>query len=138
MIRNATPDDAGAIHLLTSDLGYSTSPETVSHQLEYLLSSEAQKVQVFEHLEQPAGWIQFGKTFRVGSEPFVEITGLVVSKRFRRLGIATALVNQAMTYAASENMKLRVRCNSQRADAHRFYRSLGFTVNKQQTVFELS
>lgn len=137
MIRNAIPDDAGAIFQLTSELGYATSLETVSSQLENLLSSEEQKVQLFEHLEQPAGWIQFGKTFRVGSEPFVEITGLVVSKRFRRLGIATALVNQAMTYAASEKMKLRVRCNSHRADAHGFYRSLGFTVCKEQTVFEL-
>ncbi len=138
MIRNAVLQDAQVIHALTAELGYSPSPETVSAQLEYLLNSDNQHVQLFEHREQPAGWIQFGKTYRVGSEPFIEITGLVVSARFRRLGIASALVNQARGFAAAENLKLRVRCNSQRSEAHRFYQALGFAVNKQQKVFELS
>lgn len=137
MIRNAISEDAKAIHQLTSDLGYSPSQEVVASQLEYLLNSSEHQVQIFEHLQQPAGWIQFSKTYRVGSEPFIEITGLVVSTRFRRLGIATALVSQALTFAAAENLKVRVRCNSQRTEAHQFYRSIGFKVNKQQEIFEL-
>jgi GNAT superfamily N-acetyltransferase len=61
----------------------------------------------------------------------------VVTARFRRRGIGTALVQAAVTWAEDAGYgRVRVRTNVVRQEAPALYRALGFELRKQQDVFE--
>jgi GNAT superfamily N-acetyltransferase len=74
----------------------------------------------------------------LGSEPFVEIHGLVVDADFRELGIGKALVEKAKHWGRERGFKvLRLRSNINRAEAPLFYPAIGFTLEKQQHVYAI-
>lgn len=88
--------------------------------------------------EQVVGWIHGFDAFRLESEPFVEIGGLVVDENLRGQGIGRQLIEQVKGWAIERSVsKLRVRCNTRRTDTHAFYRKLGFAESKEQKVFDL-
>jgi GNAT superfamily N-acetyltransferase len=87
--------------------------------------------------EKIIGWIQAGLVYRLETEPFVEIGGLVVEAAYRGQGIGKKLVERVQQWSvANGQVTLRVRSNTKRREAHQFYRALGFTEAKEQKVFE--
>ncbi len=137
-IRNAISSDIGAIHELSSALGYDdVSIETASEQLNAVLSAGSNKVYVAEINNGVVGWLHVFVALRVASPPFIEIGGLVVSPGFRRIGVGEGLLLQAQQWAFEKKMKLRVRCNTVREETHKFYLATGFVKSKHQYVFEL-
>ena len=83
------------------------------------------------------GWVHVFQTVRVESESFAELGGLVVAEEHRGSGIGSALVTAAEQWAKAQRIgKLRVRTRSGRADAHAFYRRMGFSLNKEQHVYD--
>ena len=133
-IRPATADDFRAIRNLSGHLGYSRTPiDKARTKLLKILESPTDFVYVAEYDHTVAGWIHLFSALRLASEDFVEIGGLVVAPESRGYGIGKALVRHA---SCEHPGKLRVRCNEQRSDTHKFYTAIGFERNKVQYVFE--
>jgi GNAT superfamily N-acetyltransferase len=82
------------------------------------------------------GWIHIFAAVRLGSEPFAEVGGLIVSEPCRGQGVGKSLFQKAEVWAGEKNLGfLRIRSRSFRSEAHRFYELLGCTPIKTQKVF---
>ena len=66
---------------------------------------------------------------------FGEIISLVVSKEYRGSGIGKRLVKQAEDWLKPKVETIRIRANSIRLEAHKFYKSLGYKEEKTQISF---
>jgi GNAT superfamily N-acetyltransferase len=137
IIRKAVPSDAPAIAALTKELGYSATPEEVRGRLTRLLGLADHHIAVAVADGEVAGWLQATTAEVIESGFRAEIVGLVVSEKFRRLGIGRMLVEDALDWATAEGTtKLLVRSNVKRAESHIFYQALGFQLSKTQGVYK--
>ena len=137
-IREATLADIEGIHLVSSYLGYKASPEEESQKhLEEILASDCHIVWIYAEENKIKGWLHLFTAVRLASPKFAEIGGLVVDKSCRGSGIGGKLVGKAIQWSKQNELSLRVRCNSEREDANKFYESLGFKSKKLQKVHEL-
>ena len=66
---------------------------------------------------------------------FGEIVSLVVLNRYRRLGIGKCLMIKAENWLKPQVEKIRIRANSIRLEAHKFYKSLDYKEVKTQKSF---
>ena len=66
---------------------------------------------------------------------FGEIVSLVVSKEYRGSGIGKCLVKHAEDWLKPKVDKIRIRANTIRLKAHKFYKSLGYKEVKTQISF---
>lgn len=83
------------------------------------------------------GWIHVYIAMRVESNPFGELGGFVVEENHRRRGIGSALLGAAETWLTGRGIEtLRVRSRSTRVDAHAFFEQAGFSMTKDQRVFD--
>lgn len=137
-IRAATLKDAAFISNLCDQLGYqSLLPETEKRLLQVLQDTNSCIFVAVEN-EKVVGWIHGFYAVRVESDPFTEIGGLVVDEHYRRQNIGKMLVNKIAEWALTKEYKVvRVRCNTKRAESHRFYLSLGFDEIKEQKIFRM-
>jgi len=106
-------------------------------RLSAILQSINDNVWVIEEAGNLLGWIHVFKAHRVASRLFYEIGGLVVDPTARHKGYGRKLVEFVAKIAETDNIALRVRCHSQREEAHAFYKRLGFSSNKTQKVFQM-
>jgi GNAT superfamily N-acetyltransferase len=138
VIRAATSRDAQAISPLIADLGYPATPAETTARLDRVLGTPGHRVLVAEsHDKKIIGWVHVFGAVRVESDPFAELGGLVVAKKFRGCGAGTRLVNAAGTWASVNGFsKLRIRSRTERSGAHAFFESLGFAFFKNQKIFE--
>jgi len=128
--------DSEPITQLSNQLGYPTKSDFISKRLTLILSKPDHIVFVAKQENQVIGWVHAFIAYRVESDDFVEIGGLVVDKTKQNKGIGSALVNQVHQWSKELNMtQVRVRCNVIREKAHRFYLKNGFSLNKKQKVF---
>ena len=138
-IRLAKPGDGVRINQLSQFLGYQAlSESSAQNNLDRLLASASDKVWVYQSPGQLDGWIHLLICYRLGSQAFAEIGGIVVDAKQQGEGIGRALVEQAVAWARLERLGLRVRCNAKREKTFKFYRALGFNELKIQQVLELS
>ena len=138
-IREASIEDTEGISLVSSSLGYPPSSiEESGKRLEDILASKSDFVWVYEGNGKIMGWLHLFLAIRLASTKFAEIGGLVVDESCRRSGIGGELVGEAIQWSRQNNFPLRVRCNFNREEANKFYRSLGFESKKTQKVHELS
>lgn len=136
-IRVATISDASAIASLVIELGYQVTEAEMASRIPKLLH-QSSAVFVSELDGIIAGWLHVCLVRRLMAEPFAEIGGLVVGKKFRRRGVGTALVEAAQRWAREQSItQLRVRTNQVREDAKAFYEDIGFKCVKSQAVFDL-
>jgi|GEM_PF-1033945 GNAT superfamily N-acetyltransferase len=138
-IRLANLQDANAIADIASALGYQNddSKDLAKLRLERLLLSNNDKVWVAEFNGQLIGWLHAQHAFRAASTDFIEILGLSVAGQARLKGAGRALVEKAKEWALNEKITLRVRTNDARDGAKNFYTTLGFTIAKIQSVFQI-
>jgi GNAT superfamily N-acetyltransferase len=137
-VRKAETRDADMIAMLSLQLGYDTSSEEIKRRL--LTISKNKENCVFVGLcdAEVAGWVHAFASLRLESEIFVEIGGLVVDARHRKKGLGALLFEEVRNWAKGIHYsKLRVRSNVIRNESHRFYEGLGFTLIKEQKVFEI-
>ncbi|WP_143752403.1 GNAT family N-acetyltransferase [Marinobacter guineae] len=104
--------------------------------LSQLLNSNEHRIWVADSDEAVVGWLHACLAVRVGVAPFIEISGLIVDEGYRGEGIGSKLVEEAILWAKSIGVSVRVRSNSKRDATHKFYQAQGFTLLKQQHVFE--
>lgn len=137
-IRDYTENDFDAIYQLSKELGYTETNKVIfSRRLKNLLKNDLNMVLVAESNSRVIGWLHVFVAYRLASEPFMEIGGMVVSSTFRRQGIGTMLIERSMELAFNQGLKIRIRCNITRTDTHHFYKESGFSIVKTQHVFEM-
>ena len=139
-IRSVTEHDIESIATLSGELGYPTRAEDVGRRLAKIVTTEDHAVYVAEGSDgSVVGWIHVFGAFRVESEPFAEIGGLVVAVAHRGGGIGRLLCERASQWAGDHGFPaLRVRTRAERAAAHRFYERIGFSRAKTQEIFSRS
>lgn len=136
-VREASIRDVDGISQVSSCLGYTqSSREESKKRLAEVLASDTDIVWIYEEGTKIKGWIHLFVAIRLASEKFAEIGGLVVDQSHQRSGIGRKLVETAIKWSEQNNLSLRVRCNSEREGANKFYKSMGFKVQKQQIVHE--
>lgn len=64
-----------------------------------------------------------------------EIVSVVVDSDYRGKGIGAGLIRQSEHWLKSKVTKIRIRSNALRAEAPEFYGSLGYSLQKSQSVF---
>lgn len=136
--RPAILNDHNAITQLSSQWGYPISREKMVQNLREILRHSDHQVMVLQHEKDTAAWIHGIYSFRIASDPFVEIVGLVVDAQYRRRGMGRFLVEKIVQWAKDRDCSLvRVRCHIIREEANIFYSDLGFQEIKQQKVYDL-
>ena len=133
-IRRATLDDLNCILYLAEQLGYPTGREAMTQRLTSILSSPDKVIFVADPGDgKAAGYNQAGEHVSLEVDPLVEIDGLVVSRDHRRQGIGGMLIAAVEEWARSLGIPtVRLHTNIIREEAHRFYKDLGFVINKTQ------
>jgi len=137
-IRNATINDSLALLELSRELGYPASELESRERLDSILNSNSHIIYVvFLPDGKVIAWIHIYEAQRLESGAFAEIGGLIVSEKFRNKGVGKKLLEVAEEWTQKKNLpKLRVRSKIEREDAQKFYSSIGFSVSKEQRVFD--
>ena len=137
VIRKITVEDSVVVASLSLELGYHLSAPETAMQIQEILGSPGNCALVALYKEKVIGWIHAFKSARIETKTFIEIGGLVIDKNFRDKGVGSALVNKIKEWCTEQKIiSLRVRCNTKRSEAHRFYGNLGFEESKEQKVFQ--
>lgn len=137
--RLANTSDHDAIAYLSEQWGYPASHEKMSLGLRKILQNADHRIFVLQQGQEVIGWIHGIYSFRIASDPFIEIAGLVVDSRNRRRGIGKLLVEEIVRWAKARDCSIvRVRCQIVRKEANLFYSDIGFKEIKQQKVYDLS
>jgi len=138
-IREALAEDIEGINIVSAYLGYKPgSIEVARKRLEDIIASDSDYVWVYVEDNEVKGWLHLFVSIRLASSKFAEIGGLVVDESSRRNGIGRKLVEEAIQWSKVNKLTLRVRCNSHRDEANKFYESLGFINIKTQKIHEIS
>ncbi len=136
IIRQAKREDSTDLAILAAQLGYPTTANQVEARLPRYLDSDERCVLVAEHEGMVIGWTSLEIVDHFYIEKYVEISGFVVDEAHRGRGVGHALMDGAERWAMARNIDiLRLRANTIRTEAHRFYESLGFTRLKTQIAF---
>lgn len=137
-ICEAKIENAEEISELTRELGYVANEAMTKEWLSYLLESENHHVLVaLNASKNVAGWLVIEKRISLETGLKSEITGLVVGKKYRRLGLGKKLVSTALNWAKNLGLKkVVVRSNIQREESHEFYRNIGFSFKKTAHNYE--
>lgn len=135
-IRPARLEDAPALAVLGTQLGYPMGSEQAEARLRDLRSREEHEVLVAEEDGKVIGWAHVAGMHQMVNEPFAELLALVIDESQRGRGTGAALVEAVSDWAARNGFQtLRVRSNVVRERTHRFYDRLGFERTKSQVVF---
>jgi len=135
-VRPMTTADAPAVAALCTQLGYDHTPPTqIAERLES--SAPDHGCYVAEQNGAVIGWVEvFGVHMLVSPHFFAEIGGLVVDTGARRQGIGRSLMMQAEAWARAHGYsEVRLRSGLHRAEAHEFYRSIGYELAKTSHMF---
>lgn len=133
-VRRASLNDLNSILSLAEQLGYPTSPEAMTGRMNNILADPEKVIFVADPGNgKPAGYIQASLHVSLEVDALVEIDGLVVSQDHRKQGIGGALIAAVEEWARSLGiLTVRLHTNIIREEAHRFYKNLGFAINKTQ------
>lgn len=133
-VRSISLEDTNSIVELNQQLGYQLSENQVKTQIEEIMNHPDHLAFVAVLQDQLVGYIHGFRSIQLTSPPFFEIAALVVDEACRGKGIGAQLVSymERQTVACET---IRVRCNVKRNLAHKFYRQLGFQLQKEQKVF---
>ena len=136
--RPVKPGDLEAIVNQSGQFGYQTTRIKTKQRLQAILYHADHRLLVAEKDMVIAGYIHAVFMLSITSDPFIEITGLVIDEKFRRQGIGKILVEEIIQWAGIRQCSLiRVRSNILRREAHAFYTSIGLSELKIQRVYEL-
>lgn len=136
-IRVANLDDVDIIVELTEQLGYQTNSKEVKPKLNTLLNHDEHVIYVAEIKGRSiVGWVHAYLYRLFYTEQMIQIGGLVVDKKYRRLGIGKKLMKHCENWAKEKDCKAVIlRSQVKRDKAHSFYKKIGYEMIKEQKTF---
>jgi len=137
-VRPMTERDARVVADLTGQLGYPSTEAQIRRRFESVSGDPGSAVFVAEDDDgRIVGWTHVIARVFLESDPYAELTGLVVDRTARRKGVGHALVSAVEAWAAGRGYTtMRVRSNVKRVDARPFYEGRGYAIGKSQHVYE--
>jgi GNAT superfamily N-acetyltransferase len=135
-IRRADGSDYHAITTLTGQLGYTVTSPQIRERLDFILQEPDQDFYVADIQDVGVvGWVHIHRTYHLQAPFYAEIGGLVVEKTYRGSGVGKALITKAEQWVRDQGLKtMRIRTNAIRVEAHEFYKSLSYELDKTQLV----
>jgi GNAT superfamily N-acetyltransferase len=135
-IRKVECRDAEVVARLSAELGYPADIATMEERIRRYAALPDRIAFVACVDGAVVGWIDAGVVYRLQSESYGEIGGLVVSSACRSSGIGAQLVRCAEKWVADRGLhKVVVRSQLMREGAHRFYLRHGYERTKTSAVF---
>lgn len=136
-VRRMEPADLVRVAELSAQLGYPVDAQALRDRFDAIAPDAHQALFVADHEGSVVGWIHVLPQVLLESDPYAEIGGLVVDANARRTGAGRALVAAAEAFALAEGfVRVRVRSNVARTEAHAFYPALGYARIKTQHNYE--
>lgn len=137
VIRKATVEDSCNIaDIIRHSMGYENSPALIQENLKRILPLETDLILIAEYNGQPAGFIHAEDYNSLYAPHLKDLMSLAVKEQYQHLKIGTQLMAQVEKWAAETGRKgVRVLSGANREGAHKFYMSLGYSLNKQQMNF---
>ncbi len=140
-IEKMSERDLVAVTELAEQLGYTSTVEEVSNRFAEIQKNPRASLFVAK-LEsgKVVGFIQVieeSRSIVVG--PRADVAALVVDQNHRSQGIGRTLLKSAEQWAKDHELPLvRVRSNTKRQDAYRFYKREGYDHSKTSNIFTKS
>jgi N-acetylglutamate synthase-like GNAT family acetyltransferase len=135
-IRSAQPADVPRLTLLSAQLGYAVTEESVAHHLSMILSKEDNALLVAEIKAEVIGWIHVYIRPLLTDALNIEIGGLIVDEDCRSRGAGAELVRSVEEWAVARGVEEAfVRSRITRGRAHQFYERCGYTNIKTSYTF---
>lgn len=136
--REARLEDADTLSRLLLELGYDGDALTVRRRLERILGLTDHVV--FVAIERPhgvVGMIHADVQITLVRRPWAEVCSLVVTGAQRQSGVGRGLLERVQGWALKRGVDdVLVRMQKHRKAAHTFLGQLGYTVTKEQRVYE--
>ena len=128
-VREARLEDAPAIAALVAQLGYPTPPAEMKARLAVLLARPDHVIFVADVSGSVVGLVG---AYLVEALEFTgaygRLTGMVVDEKWRGRGIGRLLMERIERWLREQGARMLILTSgNQRAEAHRFYRRLGYT-----------
>jgi GNAT superfamily N-acetyltransferase len=130
VIRGADVEDAEALAVLMSQLGYPTREDEMAARLRLILTRSDYRVAVAVREGQVVGVIAalMGLSIEMNGR-YGRVTALSVSESHRSRGIGAHLLAHAESWFRAHGAAAGlINCSTHRSDAHRFYKREGYQV----------
>jgi GNAT superfamily N-acetyltransferase len=130
-IRACTPDDAVAVSTLLGELGYTVSIRQATEHVRELGKTGADPIFLAAADGQVLGLLALHLCRMLQyTNPIVRVTALVVDQRARRHGVGKLLMEHAERMGSAAGCEfVELTSAMDRAEAHAFYRSIGYEPN---------
>ena len=134
----ATAGHAAEIKSLLSELGYESDHAGITRRIKRIRQKGGEVILALNPEKEVVGCVHVFVDLRLAEGEMGEIVSLVVKQQYRGQGIGKGLVEAALNWITRQGCgTARVRANSIRQDAHTFYESRGFKLQKAQKVFQM-
>jgi len=122
---------------LLNQLGYNVGSDELPNRIESIRENDKGIVFLAIEEEKIVGCTHTMVVSRLAEGTCGEVVSLVVDESMRGKGIGKFLLKESTNWLKERGQtKVRIRCNSIREEAHKFYSHLGYTEKKSQKVFE--
>lgn len=130
-VRPCAPEDAAAVRALLGEFGYEVSPQAAGERVRRLNETGSDPTFFAGEDGRPLNLIALHRCHMIQYRtPVTRITALVVHHRARRRGIGRLLIDHALRWAEQSGCELvELTSALNRAEAHAFYRDVGFEPN---------
>jgi N-acetylglutamate synthase-like GNAT family acetyltransferase len=137
-VREARPNDRGAMLGLLAELGYPTEAETLHARLDRIDREPSVRVFVAERDGDLVGLASVHVLRLIERPALGRLSAIVVAEPARRGGVGQALIDRVEREArAMDCDRLEVTSGDWRAGAHAFYRELGFEETSKRFIKRL-
>jgi GNAT superfamily N-acetyltransferase len=138
--RPVGPGDAAALVPLLGELGYPATADEVTQRLARLAHEPSVALWAADAGGELVGLAAAHTVPLVTRDaPLCRIAALIVAARARGTGVGRALVEQVVRHARERGCdRVEVTSAERRADAHAFYRRLGFEDTSRRFIKDLS
>ncbi|MCR5166800.1 MAG: GNAT family N-acetyltransferase [Oscillospiraceae bacterium] len=128
-------DSAAIAELARTSLGYDCDEELVNHRI-ISLKNDNNAMFCAEYDGEVIGFIHAHIYEVLYFDTMINILGLAVSEKYRRMGAGSLLLKRIEEWGRERNVKgVRLNSGGQRTWAHEFYRKAGYDNEKVQMRF---